>query len=192
MLLTANLSWSTHINAICAEASRSLGYLRRNLHASPSNIRQLAYKTFVLPQLEFMSSVWSPYQNYLVDKLEAVQNRAARFISKSYDFSSSITKIKHNLSLEPLHIRRQIALLCMFHKYINRARPSPLSTVTPLSTSRRLFNQRSFTRIYGTTNSFNSSALPRAIRLWNDLPDNIVSLTNPETFRHQLHKHFYM
>lgn len=98
VLLTANLSWSTHINAICAKASRSLGYLRRNLHASPFKIRQLAYKTFVLPQLEFTSSVWSPYQNYLVDKLEAVQNRAARFISKSYDFSSSITKIKQSFA----------------------------------------------------------------------------------------------
>lgn len=190
VLLTTNLSWSTHINAICAKASRSLGYLRRNLHAAPSNIRLLAYKTYVLPQLEFTSSVWSPYQNYLIDKIEAVQNRAARFITRSYAFSSSITKIKHDLSLESLHLRRQIALLCIFHKYIHSTSYSPLHTITPVSTSRRLFNHRSFARIYGTTTAFNSSALPRAIRLWNDLPDTIVSLTNPEIFRHNLQIHF--
>lgn len=67
--LCTNLAWCTHIDKICAKANRTLGFLRRNLHHSPSTIRQQAYQTFVRPQLEYASSIWSPHQQYLIDKL---------------------------------------------------------------------------------------------------------------------------
>lgn len=35
-------------------------FLRRRLHQSPSAIGQLAYQTFVRPQLEYASSCWNP------------------------------------------------------------------------------------------------------------------------------------
>ena len=188
--LTHNLSWATHIHTICAKASRSLGYLRRNLRNSPNNIRKLAYQTFVRPQLEFASPTWSPYQNYLICMLESVQNRAARFITRNYSPHSSITKIKLDISLELLDSHRSIALLCLLHKYHYSTRPSPLPLEAPSRISRRLHNQFSIKRIHGKTNAFNSSALPRAIVLWNDLPDIIASTSNHQSFHDQLQKHF--
>lgn len=153
-------------------------------------MRKVAYLTIVRPQLEFASPMWSPYQNYLINMLESVQNRAARFITQKYHPQSSITKIKLDISLEPLHIRRSIALLCLLHKYRHSTRPSPLPLEEPSRISRRLHNQYSITRIYGRTLAFNSSALPRAIILWNDLPNCIASIGNHQSFQDQLHKHF--
>lgn len=190
IILTPNLSWSDHISSICAKASRSLGYLRRNLRNSPSSVRKLAFLTFVLPQLEFASSIWSPHQNYLIDMIESIQNRAARFISSNYDRYASITQIKHECSLQPLHTRRSLALLCLFHKYIYSSRSSEFNLHHPITMSRRLHNQFSFSRIYGSTLAFNSSALPRAIRLWDDLPDVIASVSCHETFRRHLSDHY--
>lgn len=183
---TPNLSWSHHITTISAKASKSLGYLRRNLHSCPAHVRQLAYQTFVRPQLEFAAPIWSPYHNYLINMLEAIQNRAARFISRNHDYHSSITQIKNNLSLQPLSTRRDISLLCLFHKYVYTNRPLPLHLDVPSITSRRLHNHFSFKRLYGATDSFNSSALPRAIRLWNGLPDNIASVSDNNSFRQLL------
>lgn len=188
--LTPNLSWSHHIATISAKASKSLGYLRRNLHSCPTHVRQLAYQTFVRPQLEFAASIWSPPHNYLINMLEAIQNRAARFISRNHDYHSSVTQIKHNLSLQPFSTRRDISLLCLFHKYVYSNRQTPLHLDVPSVTSRRLHNHLSFTRLYGSTDSFNSSALPRAIRLWNDLPDSIASVSDNNTFRQLLLTHF--
>lgn len=187
--LTSTLSWSTHIEYICANASRSLGYIRRKLHHSTNDIRKLAYLTFVQPQLEYAASIWSPHQKYLIEKLESIQNRAARFISRSYDYNTSITQIKLDLSLHPLHNRRDIALLSLFHKYIYNTASSFLQLETPQYRSQRLYNQFNFMRIYGKTYSFNYSALPRAIRLWNDLPNNIASVSNQDNFKHLLTTH---
>lgn len=187
---TPNLSWSHHITTICAKASKSLGYLRRNLHSCPSHVRQLAYQTFVRPQLEFAASIWSPYQNYLINMLEAIQNRAARFISRNYDYNSSITEIKLCLSLQLLSTRRDISLLCLFHKYVYSNKPFPFQLDKPCVTSRRLHNNLSFTRLYGSTDAFNSSALPRVIRLWNDLSNDIAYQSDPEKFRQLLHSFF--
>uniref|UniRef100_A0A131YXY4 Sphingosine kinase n=1 Tax=Rhipicephalus appendiculatus TaxID=34631 RepID=A0A131YXY4_RHIAP len=47
VILTPNLSWSDHIRAISANASKSLGYLRCNLKTAPSSIRKLSYLTLV-------------------------------------------------------------------------------------------------------------------------------------------------
>lgn len=188
--LTPNLSWSTHISAICAKASKSLGYLRRNLRCAPALVRKHAYLTFIRSQLEFASAIWSPHQNYLIVQLESIQNRAARFITRKYDRHLSVTQIKQELSLQPLDTRRTIALLCLFHKYIVRVTPNPLPLNAPVRTSRRLHNSHSFTRIFGKTLAFNSSALPRAIMHWNDLPDQIASILSQDGFSDNLHRHF--
>lgn len=187
--LTENLSWSSHVTAICAKASKTLGYLRRNLSNSPSSIRKLAYQTFVRPQLEYASSIWSPHPNYLIDMIESVQNRAARFISRDYSHHSSVTQMKLDLSLQPLVLRRDIALLSLLHKYVYNCTRSTLPIQLASNTSRRLNNQLSFSRMYGSTHAFNFSALPVAIRLWNSLPDSIAAENNQEKFRHLLHEH---
>lgn len=187
--LTHNLSWATHITNVCASASRSLGYLRRNLRSTPSNIRKLAYETFVRPQLEFASAVWSPHPNYLINMVEAIQNRAVRFISRNYDYGSSVTQLKKYHSLQLLVTRRNIALLCLFHKYVHTSKITRLPILRSPYLSNRLYNRFSFSRIYGKTNSFNASALPSAIRLWNALPDNIASDTNLDSFRRKLLLH---
>lgn len=188
--LTPNLSWNTHVTAVCAKASKSLGYLRRNLRHAPTLVRKHAYITFIRPQLEFASAIWSPYQNYLIVMLESVQNRAARFITRKYDRHFSVTQIKHDLTLQPLDTRRMIALLCLLHKYIYSARPHQLPLHAPARMSRRLHNHLSFTRIFGKTQAFNSSALPRAIMQWNDLPDRIASIASRDSFSDNLHLHF--
>lgn len=184
--LNRNLSWSTHINKITAKASRTLGYLKRNLHGAPSDTRKLAYQTFVRPQLEFASPIWSPHQAYLARNLESIQNRAARFIARDYNRHSSVTKIKLSLSLESLESRRTVALLCLFHKMIFSLHSHTLPLSRPCRTSHRLHNHSSFTRIFGHTKAFNMSALPRAINYWNSLPDDATNTRNPATFRDKI------
>lgn len=186
ILLTPNLSWSAHIEKVTAKASRTLGYLKRNLRDAPAITRQIAYQTFVRPQLEFAAPIWSPHQAYLIATLESVQNRAARFIVRDYHRDSSVTSIKSSLSLSSFASRRTIALLCLFHKIVHSTRPSTLPLTRPSRTSRRLHNHLSFQRIFGRTNAFNSSALPRAIQHWNNLPNDIVDILDPDSFKARL------
>lgn len=79
------------------------------------------------------------------------------------------------LSLEPLITRRDIALLSLLYKCIDTSMTSSVHLNLPHRTSRRLPNYFGLARVYGGIDAFNLSALPLAIRLWNDLPDNLVS-----------------
>lgn len=160
------------------------------LYSAPSPLRKLAYLTFVRPHLEYASPIWSPHQKYLIDALEIIQNRASRFIAHNYSNLSSNTQIKSTLSLPSLSTRRNILLLSLFHKVIHSDNLSLPCLNNQVYTSQRLHNTLSYARLYGATQSFNFFPLPRAVHLWNSLPDNIASLGDHDAFCLQLNKLF--
>lgn len=188
--LTSDLTWSIHIEKVTSKASRTRGYQKRNLRDAPSATRKLVYLSFLRPQLEFASPIWSPHQAYLVHQLESIQSRAARFIVGDYRRTSSVTDMKSKLSLPLLETRRNIALTSLLHKIIWSHHTSTLPLIHAHRISRRLHNHRSLQRLFGRTKAFNSSALPRAINHWNNLPDNVVDLRDPDDFKRELHVMF--
>ena len=55
-----NLSLNSHIQNITTSASRSLGFLKRNIRSKNPELRQMAYKTIVRPLVEYSSSAPTP------------------------------------------------------------------------------------------------------------------------------------
>lgn len=55
--ITHNLSWETHMNYIINNANRTLGHLRRNFSAAPSDLKLMLYKTLIRPKLEYACAV---------------------------------------------------------------------------------------------------------------------------------------
>ena len=92
--LSCDLKWNSHINRIASKANRTLGFLRRNLHQCPTQIKDTAYKTLVRPILEYCSFVWDPHTSTLIKQLESIKTRAARFVSRVYSRKNSVTAIK--------------------------------------------------------------------------------------------------
>lgn len=80
LVTTSNLRWNEHVRYIEKKALRKLGYLRRALSQATHEIKLLAYKTYVIPVLEYALAVWDPYTQVHIDKLESVQRKAVRFI----------------------------------------------------------------------------------------------------------------
>ena len=66
--ISSNLSFNSHIQNITTSASRSLGFLRRNIRTQ-NTARKMAYKTtLVCPLMEYSSTAWSPYTDQNIDK----------------------------------------------------------------------------------------------------------------------------
>ena len=86
--ITNDLKWNMHISNICTKANRTLCFLRRTLFSCPQNVEEAAYKGMVRPTLEYGSSVWDPHPGKLKKELEKVQNRAARFVTRNYDYET--------------------------------------------------------------------------------------------------------
>ena len=80
--ISSNLSFNGHIQNITTSASRSLGFLKRNIRSKNPELREMAYKTLVRPLIEYSSSVWSPYTKSNIARLEMVQRRATRWTLK--------------------------------------------------------------------------------------------------------------
>jgi hypothetical protein len=78
--ITNTLQWDQHINNITAKANKTLGFLRRNLKIPSIRIKKQAYQTLVRPLVEYASTVWNPYMKTEINKIEAVQRRAARYV----------------------------------------------------------------------------------------------------------------
>ena len=58
--ITENMDWGQHISDISSKATKTLGFLRRNLAFAPRSTKEVAYKTLVRPKLEYAAPIWSP------------------------------------------------------------------------------------------------------------------------------------
>ena len=59
--INTKLSWQPHINKVQNKASKTLGSLKRTLHAAPPQVTQTAYEVLVRPTLEFATCAWAPH-----------------------------------------------------------------------------------------------------------------------------------
>ena len=88
-ILDKNLNFNKHIDIICKKANASLAFIRRNTYFCTRNIKNDAYKTYVLPIMDSFGHHTGTAVN--INKLEDIQRRAARFVMSKYDHHSSVT-----------------------------------------------------------------------------------------------------
>ena len=108
--ITDNLKWDNHINSISDKASRTPGFLRRNLNIGSTAIKQQANFTLVRPLVEYASSVWDPYTQGNIQKIEMVQWWAARYVTNRHRNTSSVSDMLQALNWRTLPDR-----LCMLY-----------------------------------------------------------------------------
>ena len=122
VILDNKLTFNEHVDAICSKATNLLNLCRRNLYMCSPEIKEAAYKSLIRPHLEYASPAWSPHTSQNINKIEAVQKRAARFVLGNYVYGpqAKITeKIQTELQWLPLRQRRSIYDLVVFYKIRN-------------------------------------------------------------------------
>ena len=91
LTIDAQLSWSKHVDEICKKASSAIGALKRVRPFISTDVAVQIYNALILPHFDYCSPVWDCMSDYLSDKLQKLQNRAARVITKSpFDTSSNL------------------------------------------------------------------------------------------------------
>ena len=96
--IQADAKWDQHTTNIVNKANRTLGFLRRNLKIGAISVKELAYKALVRPLLEYSCTVWDPFSQKDVSKIEAVQRRAARFVINRHRNTSSVGEMLQTLN----------------------------------------------------------------------------------------------
>ena len=111
-----DLSWSKHIDITTKKANQTFGFLKRNIQVHNKDLKSVAYKTLVRPQLEYASTVWYPHTTTDIYKVEAVQRRAARWATREYRYTSSVNVMLKDLNWRLLDQRRIDSRLVLMYK----------------------------------------------------------------------------
>jgi hypothetical protein len=77
VIISNDLSWVYHISSIIARANRTIGFLRRNIHACPKEVKAAAYTTLVRPSIEYASDIWDPFNKNQISQLSKPRTRSS-------------------------------------------------------------------------------------------------------------------
>ena len=194
IVMNNTLSFNDHIDEICKKVSfaiRSIGHILRYL---PYDGLKMLVNSLVISRLDYCNSDLYGIPKYQRDKLQRVQNIAARMITgtRSTDHVTAILKSLHWL---PVEARINFKILLITYNILNGESTSYLeSGIQEYLPSRTL---RSLTRSLLffpsiKSNSYGGRAfLPAAPELWSSIPEYIKRAETVETFKTRLKTFFF-
>ena len=185
LTISHSLSWFTHISGIIGQVTSALAFFRRNFGQCSRDVKIKCYLTYIHPIIEYAAIIWSPYLLTKIHQIEMVQRKAVRFVFNDYSRHSSVTDMLNQINWQSLEKRRDDLNLLMFYKIINQYVDVLCDHI--LQNNFTYSGNRKFLHLPSRIDSFKHSFFPRAIRLWNHLPEHIVkSDVNIDSFKHLL------
>ena len=189
IVMNNTLSFNDHINEICKKVSfaiRSIGHIRRYL---PYDGLKMLVNSLVISRLDYCNSVLYGIPKYHRDKLQRIQNIAARMITgtRSTDHITAILKSLHWL---PVEARINFKILLITYNILNGQSTSYLeSGIQEYLPSRTLRSSTRSLLFFPSikSNSYGGRAfLPAAPELWNSIPKYSKRAETVETFKTRL------
>ena len=171
VIISKYLTWKAHINNITNKANKTLGFIKRNIHGCTQKVKQHTFTTMVRPTLEYASTCWDPDSKDLIEDIEQVQKRAARFVYNNYRSKEPgcVTNMLDTLNWEPLSQRRAKNRVSMLCRIINNQVTIDPNTYLNKSNTRTR-GEHKYKQIATSKNIYKYSFPSRTIRSWNYLP----------------------
>ena len=186
--ITEDMEWDQHISDISSKATKTLGFLRRNLAFTPRSTKEVAYKPLVRPKLEYAALIWSPYCKTQIRQVEKVQRMAARWTCRRWRITSSVGEMLDELQWLTLEARKDQSSLLFFHKiHCGIMSIDKDKNLTPSQSTRstRSSHNSQYCRPQTYSDALKFSFFPRTIPLWNtcSLAPSVVAAETTEEFR---------
>ena len=122
-----NMNWWCHTQNICKKSASALGAIKRIRHLIPFNILINAYDSLVQPYVNYCGVVWSDCGSGLSEKLQKLQNHAARILMCT-NYDSDIDELFRVLSWRKLKYQRFESAAVMMYKSLHGMTPEYLSS----------------------------------------------------------------
>ena len=131
LIIDDRLSWSNHIKELCRKISSAIhivGALRRIRSLISQSTAEQIYNALIQPYFDYCAPVWDGLSSYLCEKLQKLQNRAARVIQQILLIQQVNCEVNSSLLLETLKwdklsLRRRKQKAIMMFKSLNRLAP---------------------------------------------------------------------
>ena len=183
--LDSRLSMETHVNHICKRVNYSLHNLRRIRKYLTQGATECLVHSLITSHLDYVNSVMYGMPQFLFDKLQRLQNNAARLVLglRKYDRISQSLRDLHWL---PVRERVQFKILLLIFKVLQNKAPVYLTDLIVRSNSTySLPSRNSLTLdVPRSHNKLNDRAFAVAgPTRWNSLPHQLRRITSENEFK---------
>ena len=125
-----SLSWHTHVVSLYHKAITRLNVFKKLRLSVPRYILLVLYLSYSLPLFDYGDIIYHNISTADSCRLENVQTSAAKLIRGCMQITSH-SKILEELSMSPLHLRRNCHTLFALHKFLLGSCPIFLANLTP-------------------------------------------------------------
>ena len=189
------LSMHAYVLTICKLAYFELRRISSIRHLLSSSATKTLVCSFVLSRLDYCNSVLAGSPHYLIDKLQRVQNNAARLVLRKRK-SDHATPLLSSLHWLPISSRIQYKVCSLTFSSLFDSGPIYLSDLLQLYSPTRQLRSSNDTRILSkpsfNTKSFGSRRFShQSPLLWNSLPFKVRHSNTHLSFRSSLKTHLF-
>ena len=188
------MSMLPHVESVSKSAFYHLRNISRIRKLLSTKTTETLAHAFVTSKLDHCNSLLYGVPKYVIQKLQSVQNAAARLITSSRKFDR-ITPVLFDLPWLPISERIKFKIILLKHKALHQQSPIYIQDlIRRYSTSRTL---RSSSTLRLTPVNFNLKSYGyraftvSAPELWNKLPDDMHSCDNLNLFKRRLKTHLF-
>ena len=174
--------------------SGSIRTVRKCTPYLPSALRKQVVQTLVLCHLDYCSVIWASASKAKLNRLQVVQNRAAR-LALCTSYRSNVDKMHSLLKWPKVQDRLSIRSLMFLKNIISTGSPQTLSKEICFCCDAHSHRTRSATTGQivlprWRNKARKKTALYRSISLWNKTPLHIRGVTVKRVFKKLLKSHF--
>ena len=108
VLIDANLTWGSHIEKLAKKIASGIAAIKRVRQFVPPATLHLIYKALIQPHFDCCIVVWVSCGIKLADKLQKLQNCAARALLTFSSFDADASQLFQNLNWKNLSTQRDI------------------------------------------------------------------------------------
>ena len=123
MTFTENLSWEVHMHNRIKKTAPTMNVLVRTSRILPRPVKEVIYRTFIRPVLEYGCMVYDNCQAFISPTLEQCQRTAALACTGAYR-DTSLSKLLSELGWPTLVKRREYYKLCQLIKLVHTMSPT--------------------------------------------------------------------
>ena len=189
------LSWDIQTDSISKKLVFIISRLSRLKPVLPSHMLMYIYTSIIQPKIDYAISIWGYTTAHNINKVQRLQNRAARILTGNYDYANTrgIDLVK-TLGLMNVSQRRDYFMIMLMFKSIHGLLPNYLCDemtmqrdIAERTTRSSIDNNVHVPHI--TLECCKHAFAYRGPVLWNALPDNIKKCESVNGFKQCLKLH---
>lgn len=195
VIFDSNMSMEKQVNNICKSAWHHLRNIGQNRHFLDNNSAERLVHAFVSSKLDNMNSLLVGIPKRLRNKLQRVQNAAARIITRTKKYEH-ITPVLVNLHWLPIKQRIDYKIALITFKALHGKAPAYITELLQTAPNTRNLRSNDQHLLQCPRTSMVSygdrSFAHVAPSLWNKLPFDIRSADSLDSFKSKLKTHLFL